>query len=205
VPFVRGLALTGSVAAGDAGDGDDVDLLVVVAPGRVATVFLVLGTLSRLTRRRFFCPNYYLAAGRLAVFEPNAYTARELVQARWLWGGEVAMHEANPWLLERFPNAAADPRTELRATRQLQDLLERPLSGRAGARLERWAERIARSRLAAHYGRLGRVVPPDVERELEAGAAIRFHGRTVAETTAERYRARRAEVAALLRNADGAA
>ena len=52
VPFVRGVVLTGSAAAGSAGKKADADLLVIVARGRIATVFLLLGSLSRLTGRR---------------------------------------------------------------------------------------------------------------------------------------------------------
>ncbi|MSW96282.1 MAG: hypothetical protein F2796_05725, partial [Actinobacteria bacterium] len=54
-PFVRGLALTGSLAASDARPGADADLLVIVEPGRLASVFLILGSLSRLYGRRV-CP-----------------------------------------------------------------------------------------------------------------------------------------------------
>src|SRR5206468_7905836 len=54
-PFVRGLALTGSAAAGDAGADDDVDLLVTVAEGRPGTVFVLPGPLSRLPARRLVC------------------------------------------------------------------------------------------------------------------------------------------------------
>ena len=38
-PFVRGFALTGSVAPDGAAEGADVDVLVIVAPGRIGTVF----------------------------------------------------------------------------------------------------------------------------------------------------------------------
>jgi predicted nucleotidyltransferase len=181
-PFVRGLALTGSAAASDAGEKDDVDLLVTVAEGRLGTVFLLLASLSRLLGRRLFCPNYYVCEDRLALGPANLYLARELAQARTLVGNGVALWRANPWLAETFPNA--EPPASVRPA---GSRLQRALETLAGGRVEPWARRVARRRLRAHYG----VVPADVEEAFAAGAALRFHGSGVAARTLERYRARR--------------
>lgn len=57
MPFVRGLLLTGSVAAEGPLPDADVDLLVIVAPGRMSAVFALLGPVSRLLSGRLMCPN----------------------------------------------------------------------------------------------------------------------------------------------------
>jgi predicted nucleotidyltransferase len=186
-PFVRGLALTGSAAAGDAGIDDDVDLLVTVAEGRLGTAFVLLGPLSRLLGRRLFCPNYYACEGRLGLGPANLYLARELAQARPLAGDGAALWRANPWLEETFPNAEPPVGSEPVGGR-----LQRALEALVGDRLEQWARRVARQRLRAHYG----VVPADVAEAFAAGAALRFHGSGVAAQTLERHRARRVELAA---------
>lgn len=186
-PFVRGLALTGSAAAGDAGTDDDVDLLVVVAEGRLGTAFVVLGSLSRLLGRRLFCPNYYVCEGRLGLGPANLYLARELAQARPLAGDGAALWRANPWLEETFPNAEP-PSGGAPASSGLQ----RALEALVGGRVEPWARRVAAQRLRAHYG----AVPADVEEAFATGAALRFHGSGVAARTLERHRARRVELAA---------
>lgn len=192
-PFVRGLALTGSAAAGDADPEGDVDLLVTVAPERLGTAFLLLGALSRLVGRRLFCPNYYVSEDRLALEPGNLYVARELAQAKPLVGDGEALWRANPWLVDTFPNAEPPVRAAPARTRT-QRLLESLL----GDRLERWARRLADSRLAAHYRKLGKDVPDDVAAAFAAGAALRFHGSGVAARTLERYEARRSEIAARL-------
>jgi predicted nucleotidyltransferase len=186
-PFVRGLALSGSAAAGDAGDDDDIDLFVTVAPGRLGSAFLVLGGLSRLVGRRVFCPNYYACEGMLALGPANLYLARELAQARPLAGDGAAVWRANPWLAETFPNAGPPAAGRPGRTR-LQAILEAVLS----ARFERWARGVARKRLRVHYGS----VPPDVEEALSSDAALRFHGSGVSSRTLERYTRRRAEIGA---------
>jgi predicted nucleotidyltransferase len=188
-PFVRGLALTGSAAAGDAAEGDDVDLLVTVADGRLGTVFLVLGSLSRVLGRRLFCPNYYVCEGRLDLGPGNLYLARELAQAQPLVGDGAAPWRANPWLAGTFPNAAPLASAHSAGSR-VQRLLERLIGGR----VEGWARRVATSRLGAHYGS----VPAEVADTFVDGAALRFHGSGVAARTLERYAARRDDVAARL-------
>jgi predicted nucleotidyltransferase len=186
-PFVRGLALTGSAAAGDAGADDDVDLLVTVAEGRLGTVFVLLGPLSRLLGRRPFCPNYYVCEGRLGLGPANLYLARELAQARPLAGDGAALWRANPWLEETFPNAEPPSGAAPAGSR-----LQRVVEALVGGRFEPLARRVARQRLRAHYG----AVPADVEEAFAAGIALRFHGSGVAARTLERHRARRVELAA---------
>src|SRR2546423_7864717 len=138
-PFVRGLALTGSAAAGDAGADDDVDLLVTVAEGRLGTVFVLLGSLSKLLGRRLFCPNYYACEGRLGLDSANLYLARELAQARPLVADGAALWRANPWLEETFPHAKPPA-----AGGPARSRLPRPPGALAGARLAPRALRVAR-------------------------------------------------------------
>ncbi len=194
LPFVRALALTGSLAADDAHETADVDLMVIVAPGRLATTFLLLGPASTLMRRRLFCPNYYLSEDCLEIEPANPYVARELVQARCLAGPITGLRRSNPWLAQAFPNAGPGD-TELPGGGRLQRGVEWVLGGRLGDALERFAARVARSRLRAHYG--GRV-PGDVAAALSSGAALRFHGLHTDESIVARYEARRAQVAEML-------
>lgn len=194
VPFVRGLALTGSAAAGDARARADVDLLVVVAPNRLATVFLILGAASRLLGRRLFCPNYYAAAGRLAMDSTNPYVARELAQSRSLGAGAAMLWEDNPWLRDVFPNLELPDEQAPRAPRT-QRLLELPLRGRLGDRLERRARHVARARLRAHHATFGESVPLDVAQSFDAGSSLRFHACGIDASAVTRYEARRAAIA----------
>jgi predicted nucleotidyltransferase len=194
LPFVRMLALTGSLAADDARGTADVDLMVIAAPGRLATTFLLMGPASSLLRRRLFCPNYYLSEDRLEIEPANRYVAQELAQARCLAGRATGLRRANSWLAEHFPNARpSEP--ELPGGGIAQRVIKRPLRGRIGDAVERFAARVARSRLVAHYG--GNV-PKEVADGLSSGAALRFHGHHTDRSIVDRYEARRAQVAAML-------
>ena len=162
---------------------------MVVAEGRLATVFLLLGALSRLLGRRLFCPNYYLCEERLDLGPGDLYLARELAQARPLAGDCTALWRANPWLAETFPNAEPPPPPRLARPR-----VQRALETLLGGRVEGRARRVAHARLRAHYGR----VPAEVEEAFARDAALRFHGSGVSARTLESYAARRAELAARL-------
>lgn len=207
-PFVRGLVLTGSVAARNASAGADVDMLVIVAPGRLATTFLVLGTASRLVGRRVFCPNYYASEQELAMEPRNLYVAREVAQARTLVGEPDVLTRSNPWLASVLPNAPAarDDWPAPRAVRTtMQRWLEAPLRGSLGDRLERRARRVAARRLTAHYAAAGSPVPAAVLADFAAGTGLRFHRSRIDESALRRYEARRAEIARMLDAPPGAA
>ena len=191
-PFVRGLALTGSAAAGDAGEDADVDLLVIVAPKRLGTAFVLLGAASRLFGRRLFCPNYYVGADTVAISPSNVYVARELDQARMLAGDPDVLRPANGWLVDVFPNLVVGDRGVSRPARsQAQRLLESFI----GDRIEGWARRVAAGRLRTHYGAFGQEVPDDVTASFREGAALRFHAGGAVERALARYASRRAELA----------
>ena len=202
VPFVRGLALTGSAAAGDAGEDADVDLLVIVERERLGTAFVLLATTSRVVGRRIFCPNHYVCADRLGFSQSNVYVARELAHARSLAGSPDVLRVANPWVDGFFPNSvvSAPASRESAGPHRLQKLLEAALGGRLGKRIERWGRSVAAARLRAHYGPRG--VPSDVAASFEAGAALRFHRGERAPRALDAYGARRAQLDARLQQID---
>ena len=196
VPFVRGVVLTGSAAAGSARQGADADLLVIVRRGRIGTVFLVLGSVARLTRRRLFCPNFYVAEDALAFAAGDLYVARELAQALPLNGCGDRLGDANAWVREVFPNV----RPRVRPATPSPGV-QRALEHLLGDRLERRAVRVARTRLEAHHARFGESVPAAVAAALAAGGSLRFHGVDVERGARARYAESRERLVALRREA----
>ena len=150
VPFVRGVLVTGSLAAQSARRQDDIDLLLLVEPGRLWTCrALVIGLvyLARLQRIEL-CPNYLMALTdpALTVTQRDLYTARELAAMRLMFGGAAYQRllSLNPWLDEMLPNAAE-------YARQQTPLLEKDEPGRWGGRLKRFGERLLGGRLGHRF------------------------------------------------------
>jgi len=158
-PFVRMVAVTGALAVDNAIEGDDVDLLVVTAPGRVWTVRAFILALGRLLPGPKLCPNYVISESTLTLSPRDLYRAREIAQMVPLYGLETyrRMLDANGWARTYLPNAFDDRRLDARAPRALSSLVKGALERIADAvgivALERW-ERERRIRRARASGRL---------------------------------------------------
>ncbi|HEX5502698.1 MAG TPA: hypothetical protein VFW96_08750, partial [Thermomicrobiales bacterium] len=143
LPFVRMVAVSGSLAAGNPDPRADLDYLLVTAPGRLWLVRALAVVVVRLARPlgARLCPNYLLTTRALALDHRDLYTAHELLQAvpvagaatyrRFRAGNEWAAR----WLPNRWREAPAAP-PEPRPARLARWAGERALGGALGDRLE---------------------------------------------------------------------
>ncbi len=149
VPFVRMVAVSGSLAVRNAEDNGDIDLFCITTPNRLWLARTFIVPLSKLTRRlpRLFplilCPNYILTLSALDIEDRNLFTAHEVAQAVPLWGGDVydCFLQTNRWVHDFLPHTRLEDR--------LHEVYEpaRPW-------FTRWAERLLRGRLGDTLDRL---------------------------------------------------
>jgi hypothetical protein len=158
-PFVRMVALTGSLAAGNPDDRADIDYLVVTAPGRLWSVRALAVALVRLARRAGvqLCPNYLLTTRALALDDHDLFTAHELLQARPLAGAAVYRQflAGNAWATRWLPNRyrlCAEMPGQFAGGGRSRFWSERLLSGHLGTRLEEWEATRKQRRLAGQGG-----------------------------------------------------
>jgi glycosyltransferase involved in cell wall biosynthesis len=156
VPFLRSALVTGALAADSARPGDDIDLLLLVEPGRIWTCrALVIGLvyLARLTGVEL-CPNYLIACSdaALTLTQRNLYAAREFAGMRLVWGQAEYWHlqALNSWVYGFLPQAEAYSygQTPLLASdtpgkpgHWLKRVGEKLLRGRLGEKFEQWEQR----------------------------------------------------------------
>jgi len=165
LPFVRMVAVTGSLAVNNAECSADLDYLVVTRPGRLWLARAVVILLVRMAAQRGdrVCPNYFLSEQALALADRSLFAAHELVQMAPLSGTAVyrAMRRANPWADTFLPNAGGPGRLLPETpgwSRPVQATLEAALRTPPGGWLERWEmERKVR--------RFSRLVPQHPEAE----------------------------------------
>jgi hypothetical protein len=150
LPFVRMVAVTGALAVDNPGENEDIDYLIVTAPGRLWICRGLILILARWAARGgvTLCPNYLIArTERAMVFpEQNLYTAHEVAQMVPLAGMEVydELRLRNRWVLDYLPNANGAPGRHgapvgrRPGDRALRWLLELGLPTRGGDRLEAW-------------------------------------------------------------------
>lgn len=157
LPFVRMVAITGSLAVGDATLDADIDLLVVTERGRVwlgrASALLLVRHAAQ--RGLELCPNYVLGEHRLAMEPRDLYGAHELVQMVPIVGHDVyrRLRASNAWTSLHLPNADGPPDAARAARppalRRLQPLSEAVLRTPVGDAIERWEQRRKIPRLEA--------------------------------------------------------
>lgn len=145
LPFVRMIAVTGSLAMNNVDPGGDIDYLVVTQPGRLwlARGLVVLLVRFAALRGDRICPNYFLSERALYLPDQNLFSAHELIQMVPLFGVQTyaRMCRVNPWVDEFLPNSTAAPsRSPLKGERRswFQKVSEQMLSSHAGDRVEGW-------------------------------------------------------------------
>ncbi|HSL42452.1 MAG TPA: hypothetical protein VK897_03400 [Anaerolineales bacterium] len=113
LPFVRMVAVTGSLSMGNTDEGKDVDYMIVSTPGRLWTVRALVLLVARFARLEGveLCPNYLVTTDALVLSERSLYVAHELAQMIPLSGMEVyrEIRRLNGWVNDYLPNAAGAP------------------------------------------------------------------------------------------------
>ena len=152
-PFVRMVAVSGSLALRNAEPNSDIDLFCIIAPNRLWLARAWIVPLSKLTRAlprlfpHYLCPNYLLTLNALDVEDRTLFTAHEVAQAVPLWGRDAYRRflHANPWVHDFLPHAHFEDRLCPTAPPRRPWYtrgLERAMRGRLGDALDRLAHRL---------------------------------------------------------------
>jgi len=113
LPFIRMVAVTGSLAVNNTESRADIDYFIVTEPGHLWTcraLALALGRLAALQGLNL-CPNYLVTTYALAFPDQNLYAAHEIAQMVPLYGLDVyaEIRRRNAWVADLLPNADGAP------------------------------------------------------------------------------------------------
>ena len=108
-PFIKGVAISGSLSKGYYDDKSDFDFFVITKTKRVWISRLILAIYKRLflnNSYKEFCVNYFVSTSTLEIEEKNRFTATEIVTVIPLYGKTEFsdFYKANSWVKEYFPN-----------------------------------------------------------------------------------------------------
>jgi hypothetical protein len=116
MPFVRMVAISGSLAHLNAEGSADLDLFVITAPNRVWSVTVATLALSKLLGwRERVCMNYVVSERTLAIEPRDLFSANQIIHLRPLIGHEVFARfvKCNSFVREFYPNfELAGPKTQ---------------------------------------------------------------------------------------------
>jgi hypothetical protein len=188
LPFVRMVAVTGSLAMANIEDGGDIDYFIVTAQERLwtcrAMCLLVVRT-ARLAGLNL-CPNYFVSEDALSLDHPSLYAAHELAQMIPLYGKDIydEMRRMNRWSDGYLPNAQGAPRR----SREVKPFIGKRLFESVFARLpfqgfEVWEMK----RKIAKLGRGQNQNPEAVFSAQVCKGHVDRHGQRVEEALAKRF------------------
>jgi hypothetical protein len=109
-PYIKGVAISGSLSKNFAYKGSDIDFFIITAVNRLwtarmfFTVFYKMATLAGF--KNWFCLNYFIDEAALEIPEKNVYTAVEIATLMPKQG--IALFEEfyikNKWVCSYLPN-----------------------------------------------------------------------------------------------------
>ncbi len=109
-PYVRGVAVSGSLSKNFADDTADIDFFIIAAANRLWIARTFLHVFKKLTflfnKQHFFCMNYFIDETGPEIIEKNIYTATEIATLLPLRGSAAfeKFYAANAWTKNFLPN-----------------------------------------------------------------------------------------------------
>jgi hypothetical protein len=109
-PYVRGVAVSGSLSKYSADEKADIDYFIIAHPRRLWICRSLLHLFKKFTylagKQHDFCMNYFLDQDELELKDKNLYTALEGATVIPLFGREAhrEFFSKNNWIADYFPN-----------------------------------------------------------------------------------------------------
>lgn len=109
-PYVRGIAISGSLSKNFADENSDIDLFIITAKNRLWIARTLMHCFKKLTfllkKEHLFCMNYYIDEQRLEIVEKSIYTAIEIGTLIPLQGDITfeKFYAVNSWTRSFLPN-----------------------------------------------------------------------------------------------------
>ena len=144
-PFVKGLAISGSLSKNYADENTDIDFFIITAPNRVwiaRTLMHIFYKWAVLTKKqRLYCMNYYISEEALLIPEQNIFTAMEIITLIPVKGEAVVADfvRTNKWVKTYFPNETVKPIISLENKKGfIRRVTEFFLQGKTGNKIDNW-------------------------------------------------------------------
>jgi len=109
-PFVRGIAISGSLSKFYATTHPDIDYFIITEKNRLWIARSFLHFFKKLTfltgHQHYFCMNYFVDTEALVIEHPNMYSAIEMTTLLPVYNKELILqlYAHNPWVENILPN-----------------------------------------------------------------------------------------------------
>jgi hypothetical protein len=154
-PYVKGVAVSGSLSKYFADENADIDFFIVTAANRLWICRTILHLFKKITflfkMQDLFCMNYFIDEAEPCIVEKNFYTAMEIVTILPLRGKKVFDHfyEVNDWTRIFFPNKYPETySTKKTRSSWFKYITEKVFNGRIGCSLDDYLMKLTSKRWA---------------------------------------------------------
>lgn len=151
-PYVRGVAVSGSLSKNYADEAADLDYFIITATNRLWIARTIMHLFKKLSflagKEDWFCMNYYVDEAALEIEEKNIYTAVETVTLLAVRGMPAfnRFRERNSWVKKYFPVYPFNDPASGSCQGRVKRMLERAMDIVAGDRFDRFLMEITRKR-----------------------------------------------------------
>lgn len=142
-PFVRMVAISGSLSKGYSDELGDIDYFIVTKPGRLwiaRSILIAFKKVFLLNSKKYFCVNYFIDTDHLEIPDKNIFTATEVLTLEPMYDPDVfqAFIGSNLWASEFLPNASIKSVSNANPKRNyiIKSFIEFCLNGRFGEALD---------------------------------------------------------------------
>lgn len=108
-PFVRAIAISGSLSKNIMHDDGDIDYFIITAKGRLwisRTLLVLFKKLFLFNSRKYFCVNYFVDEDNLKIADENIFTAIEIAYMLPVYNSPLInkFKDVNVWVKDYFPD-----------------------------------------------------------------------------------------------------
>lgn len=170
-PYVKAIAVSGSLSKNFATDKTDIDFFIITAANRLWIARTCMHLYKKLTflrnRQNWFCMNYYVDEHAMEIEEKNIFTAIEIATLLPMYGKECLEEfmEKNKWKnsffpLKHFSNTASAGLSKNLFGKLIESIFGGKLGDWADIKLmgvtnKRWLKKAEKHQLNSRGGHLG--------------------------------------------------
>jgi hypothetical protein len=178
-PYVRMVAISGSLSKGYSDELGDIDYFIVTKPGRLwiaRSILIAFKKIFLLNSKKYFCVNYFVDTDHLEIPDKNIFTATEVLTLEPMYDAEVFQDfiRANSWATEFLPNAKTKSASNSNPKRNyfLKSLVEFFLNGRLGESLDAYLMKLT---INKWQGKFNHFTPEYFEHALRSRKYVSKH------------------------------
>lgn len=157
-PFVKGIAISGSLSKGVMHDDGDIDYFIITSKNRLwicRTLLILFKKIFLLNSRKYFCLNYFVDEDNLEIKDKNIFTAVEIKHLLPVYNFNLIsqLKQENLWTNSYFKGATTSLQKiqETKGGSIFKTVLENVISGNFAEKLDLFFMRLTCKRWANKF------------------------------------------------------